>query len=308
MNAPRFCVVGADSAIGAALLTRLADGGAPAVGSTRRHISNSSANLFPLDLLDTEHCALPPCDVLVIAAAMTRLADCRAQPAAAYRANVVAPARLAKLAAASGAFVVFLSTSQVFDGAKPVAKVSDRPTPQSVYGRLKAEAEACMTELGEQAAVVRLGKTIGLHLQLFQDWRARLAAGRTVHAFDDLMMSPICISKVAFGLEQIGLRRLHGVWHLGGREDMSYFDAARRLADRLGVSQTLVLRGSAREQGIPAEERPPHTVLDTDATAEAIGLTISDAFGELDIGLGFESWSPGSRTTRTVSTMEGQDG
>lgn len=291
---PRFVVIGANGAIGSSLMRRLRVDAIEAVGSTRRE-SLDSRDQFRLDLADEPSTFdLPGCDVLVLTAAMTRLADCRADPTAAQRINVLAPVQLAEIALRRGGFVIFLSTNQVFDGSKAGFRSDDAVNPRSVYGGLKAEAERVLRSLGDRVAIVRLSKTIGTHLRLFKDWQESLSAARQIEAFTDLVMAPLSIDKVVAGIEVIGMARAGGVWHLGGRQDISYFEAARHLAGRLDVAQSLVRAASAAAKGIPAEERPSHTVLDPGDIDEVIGFKISDALCELNIGLGFEAWSPPS--------------
>jgi len=285
--AARFCVIGGDGLIGAALCDDLRLQGQPAIASTRRAPIDAKQQFF-LDLQgDPEHFRLPEADVVVLTASMTRLAECRANPADAWRANVDAQLRLAEEAVRRGAFVVFLSTNQVFDGMRPGMKPDAPMSARSVYGKLKAEAEMRLLALGESVCVVRLSKVIAPRLQLFAHWRRDLSNGGAIVAFDDLVMAPIAISKVVAGIERLGRARANGVWHLGGREDMSYVAAGRRIAWRLGVDQDLVRVASAAQAGIPEEERPPHTVLAPGDIEKATGVEIADAETELDIGLGF---------------------
>ena len=114
----RFCIIGGDGAIGSALEKSLRARGVAARSSTRRELVDRMTQ-FSLDLRgDLTDSAIPECDVIVLAAAMAKLADCRADPETARRVNVDAQVDLARRAARSGAFVVFLSTNQVFDGTK----------------------------------------------------------------------------------------------------------------------------------------------------------------------------------------------
>ncbi len=291
-ESPRVCVIGGDGAIGAALLRRLHSDGVAAVASTRRAAPDAS-DRFRLDLADDLHgFRLPDCDVLVLAAAMTRLADCRENPEAARRINVEAPVALAQMGIHRGAFVIFLSTNQVFDGSRAGVSCDEPTNPRSAYGAMKSEAENRLRALNRDVAIVRLSKVIGRHLGLFEDWRKRLSADEPIDAFVDLVMAPIAIDKVVAGLEAIGLQRAGGIWHLGGREDISYYEAARHLARRLGAPPALVRAASATEKGIPAVERPPHTALHPGSIDALTGVVIDDAFAELDKGLELEDRSP----------------
>jgi dTDP-4-dehydrorhamnose reductase len=286
-NKARFCIIGGDSAIGAAMCQDLRAKGVEVRSSTRRELVDPMTQ-FALDLRSASNDAsIPECDVVVLAASMTRLAECRSNMEAARLVNVDAQVRLAKQAAKQGAFVVFLSTNQVFDGTIANVTPEEKRAPRSIYGHLKAAAEIELLALRSEVAVLRLSKVIGKHLSLFETWTRELRRGGTVDAFDDLMMAPIAQEKVIFGIERIGTLRLRGIWHLSGREDISYAEAARHLARRLGADEKLIRVTSAAAAGIPEEERPLHTALDPGAIETMTGVRISDARTELDIGLGF---------------------
>lgn len=292
---PSFCIVGGDGAIGCALAGALRAKGVETVSSTRRALRDHNAQ-FHLDLSgDLAGLRLPASDVVVLTASVTRLAECRAAPEMARHVNVDAQIMLAERALKSGAFVIFLSTAQVFDGTRPNVVPQEKPAPRSVYGRLKAAAEAELLRLGDGIAIIRLGKVIGRHLRLFETWRDDLSHGRSIDAFADLTMAPIAMAKVVAGIERTGLARASGLWHLAGREDISYVDAARHLAARLGADAALVRIASAAAAGIPAEERPPHTALAGGETEAVTKVAIGDARTELDIGLGFADWSVGQQ-------------
>jgi dTDP-4-dehydrorhamnose reductase len=247
---------------------------------------------FPLDLRgNSTDIAMPECDVVVLAASMTRLAECRSEPETARLVNVDAQIRLAEQAAKNGAFVVFLSTNQVFDGTRLNVTPGEKRAPRSVYGRLKADAEMELLRLGRHVAVIRLSKVIGKHLLLFETWRRELLCGRAVNAFDDLVMAPIAMVKVVMGIERIGVQRASGIWHLSGREDIDYAEAGRHLARRLGADEKLICAVRAAAVGIPEDERPVHTVLAPGEIETVTGVQTGDARTELDIGLGFADWS-----------------
>jgi dTDP-4-dehydrorhamnose reductase len=288
VTTPRFCIIGGDGAIGVALHARLDALGIPTIRSSRRQHSRDALHL---DLRKPDlGVRLCENDVVVLAAAMTNLASCREDPAAARQANVEAPFSLARQAREAGAFVVFPSTNQVFDGAQIDPEPDTPVAPRSTYGKLKAEAEARLAELGPDVAILRLGKAIGPHLGLFASWRCDLLAGRPIKAFGDLVMAPIAIVKVACALERIGMLRAGGVRHLSGGTEVDYASAARHFAARIGAAENLVVPALAAEAGIPESERPPHARLAAGDIEKIVGFAGADARRELDIGLGFVAW------------------
>jgi dTDP-4-dehydrorhamnose reductase len=282
-----ICIVGGDGMIGRALQCQLAAAGVRHCASTRR--AGGPAGFF-FDLERSHAKPLPGgYGVVVLTAAMTRLSDCRAQPAMAHRLNVEAPVEIAKRAFDQGAAVLFLSTNQVFDGSRPSVPPEHPLNPRSLYGKLKAEAEERLRALGGALAILRLGKVIGPGLALFDTWRGELGAGRPIRAFEDLKLAPVAISKVAHALQALALSRMPGTFHLSCNEEIAFADAARHLALRVGAGPALVISALAADANVPEEERPPHVSLAPSARAEIAGIRCQAARVELDLGLGFDA-------------------
>ncbi|HEB54211.1 MAG TPA: NAD-dependent epimerase/dehydratase family protein [bacterium] len=99
--------------------------------------------------------ALQP-DVVLHLAAMSRLAECDADPAAAARVNTVLAEECARR---FGARLLFASTDLVFDGRSAPYAESATPSPLSVYGASKAEGEERVRRHGSR--VVRLPLLFG---------------------------------------------------------------------------------------------------------------------------------------------------
>src|SRR5262245_2484841 len=97
-----------------------------------------------LDITRPDHIAAVLRDfgpqVLVNAAAFTKVDACETQAELAMRVNAEGPALLAAACRELGVTLVQLSTDYVFDGAKPAGEAyaePDAPAPLSVYGRSK---------------------------------------------------------------------------------------------------------------------------------------------------------------------------
>jgi dTDP-4-dehydrorhamnose reductase len=280
----RFCIIGGDGVLGSALVHDLRRSGVDVICSTRKKPIDAQ-RAFYLDLADPRLPSLPKIDVVILAAAVSRPADCRSDPGNTWRINVEAQASIGEQALARGAFVIFPSSTLVFDGSRALPNPEDPRSPCTEYGKQKAAAESALLRHGDGVAVVRLGKVISRHSSLFENWRRDLLQGQPVYAFDDLVMAPIAIGKTVAGIETLGRKRASGIWHLCGREDISYFEAAEHLACRLKARASLVRRASAAEAGIPVEERPPHSALAIGGSEEVAGVKIADPRAEIDEGL-----------------------
>ena len=94
--------------------------------------------------------------IIVNAAAHTAVDKAESEPELARAINAIAPAVLAREAAASGAWIVHYSTDYVFDGSGTRPWTEDSPTaPLSVYGRTKLEGEQAIRASGARHLIFR---------------------------------------------------------------------------------------------------------------------------------------------------------
>lgn len=96
--------------------------------------------------------------VVINAAAYTRVDEAQRQPERAYAVNSQAPLDLARACARAGVRLIHLSTDYVFDGQRTTPYTeADRPNPQSVYGQSKWLGEQHVLAHHPDALVVRTG-------------------------------------------------------------------------------------------------------------------------------------------------------
>lgn len=244
-------IIGAGGTIGGALANYLHAKGVDVIGTTHESLDLATPASWP---------ELPQADVAYLCAAITKLNDCENDPESTRLVNVTHMQLLAERLLAQGHFVVFLSSNQVFNGKKPHVAASDAPSPPNQYGKQKAEMEQWLMAR-EETAVLRLTKVISTPLPMIAAWKEALAKGEPVEAFDDLLFAPIPLNAVIEALTQIGEKRLAGISQLSGADDISYYEIAQKLADRLGVDRKKVVPAFALEKGIPASFLPKHGTL-----------------------------------------------
>lgn len=278
-----YLVVGVDGMLGGALRAALEATGAPTLG-TALQPDAPTPGCLRLDLAESvARWPIPDAvSTAFLGAAITSLEACRADPAWTRRINVEGTVRLARLLLDQGAFVIFPSTNLVFDGSASFRRADERPNPQTEYGRQKAEVEAALLVQGRRVAVVRFTKVLAPRLRLLSGWRAALRAGAPVHPFHDMVMSPVPLTFVTQVLLSVAAQQTAGILQVSGAEDVTYAQAARRLADRLGAAPDLVQPISARDAGLPPEWTPPHTTLDTSRLCGDLGLSAPDPWAALD--------------------------
>ncbi len=284
----RALIFGSTGHIGRALAGRLAAAGVEIVGSARPGAADAPdpcpgsrpdscsvppsalPSALPLDLSDEEavrNVPLPPADVAFFCAGVTSLKACAADPGASRRVNVQAPILLRRRLATQGTRLVYLSSSSVFDGSRPLRETDEPTCPMTEYGRQKAEAEAALLApyaplasgapgaSGGDVLVVRLTKVITPG-DLFDQWRKDLLAGKTIRPFSDMPVAPVSLEAAAAVLAELAATGASGIRHVSAPRDISYAEAARRLAERLGVSPDLVRPQTVAESGIALEHAP----------------------------------------------------
>jgi dTDP-4-dehydrorhamnose reductase len=218
-------------------------------------------------------------DLLINAAAYTRVDDAEREPEAAARANALGPAVLAAECARHGTWLTHVSTDYVFDGRQnhPYA-IDAAPRPLGVYGRTKLEGErAVLEKLPRGATVVRAswlysatGGFAGRMLTLMKSRpQLRIVA--------DQVGAPTSVHGLARTLWELGTRRAAGLWHWCDSGVASWYDFAVAIAE-LGAELRLLTTAPAITPIAGAEyptlaARPVYSVLDKRATEELLGRT-----------------------------------
>ena len=143
---------------------------------------------------------------------------------------VAGSANVAHAAVSVGARLVHLSTDVVFDGRKGGPYVEeDVPSPCTVYGRAKADAEARVSEAAPGALIVRTSLIVGgpghepsKHELVARDPSATF--------YDDEIRSPVQVSDLAAALLELASLDLSGPLNVAGADDVSRAELAELVA------------------------------------------------------------------------------
>lgn len=283
----RHLVVGADGLIGQALVAHLDSLGEDVLETTRRGDTPTKRRLF-LDLERDVSTWLPPLGIshAYLCAAITSTEDCRRKPSETMRVNVEASEIIARKLVASGAFVVLLSSNQVFDGSRPFCKAEEPLCPVTEYGRQKAELEQRLSSCGESLAIVRLTKIIPPEFRLFQTWLKALDAGDSVTPYLDKFFAPLPLSFSIETIAEVARRRLAGITQISGNRDITYEQAARHIVRQLGRRQFLVKPTPEPRSGERVSETPSYTTLDTTRLREELKRLPPDVWSTINAAVG----------------------
>lgn len=192
---------------------------------------------------------------VVNAAGYVRVDDAEREPEKCFRENAEGPAVLARLCAERDVQLLTFSSDLVFDGAKGEPYVeSDEPSPRSVYGRSKAEAERRVLEAHPEALVARTSAFFGPWDEYnFVTLALRaLAAGERFAAASDSFVSPTYVPDLVNACLDLLIDGERGVWHLANQGAVSWAELARISAVRHGLDETLIDARPARSLNLVA--------------------------------------------------------
>jgi len=259
----RYVVTGAGGMLGHDLLDAL----------TGREVT--ALTRADLDITDPAavRAALRGADVVINAAAYTRVDDAESDEASAFAINATGAGILADAAAAVGARLVHVSTDYVFDGSGTEPYAEDTPRrPLGAYGRTKAAGEELVLRHPE-VYVVRTAWLYGEHGGNFPTTMLRLAREReSLSVVTDQVGQPTWSRDLADAIVRLlDTDAPFGIYHGTNSGTASWFDLARAVFELAGLDPERIQPTDSSAFTRPAP-RPAYSVLGHEAW-RAAGLT-----------------------------------
>jgi dTDP-4-dehydrorhamnose reductase len=183
-------------------------------------------------------------DVIINCAAMTNVDACETDRELAWKINVSGVEYLAEAAKKQHALLAHVSSDYVFDGRNGPYTEEDRPEPLSYYGKSKLASENALRSAGIRYVVARTmvlyGHAPGVKAN-FALWLIQsLRAGQTVRIVDDQIGNPTLVDDLAYGLLRAVELEKTGVYNIAGREIVSRYEFAVRLARVFALDESLI--------------------------------------------------------------------
>jgi dTDP-4-dehydrorhamnose reductase len=212
-------------------------------------------------------------DVIVNAAAYTKVDQAEDEPDRAFRINAAAAGELAAAARKAGARLIQISTDYVFDGDADVPYTEEaRTNPLGVYGRSKLEGEELVRSETPDHLIVRTAWVYSPFGQNFVKTMMRLGRDRdSLSVVADQHGNPSSALDLADGLltaisvwRQDSRRGLGETFHLAGSGPATWFEFAEHIlaeCKRLGISSATVCPISTEDWPTKAA-RPRNSMLD----------------------------------------------
>lgn len=258
----RYLITGARGMLGTDLIPALAGRDVTALGRAELDITDAAA----VDAAVAGH------DVVINAAAYTRVDDAETHEPEAHAINATGAGLLAEAARRHGARIVQLSTDYVFDGTATSPYPEDAPRhPVSAYGRTKAEGERLVLAAHpEGAVIVRTAWLYGAGGPNFAKTMRRLAVDRPeIAVVTDQVGQPTWTGDLAERIVALlDTDAPAGIYHGTNAGQASWFEFARAVFGESGLDPARITPTDSASFVRPAP-RPAYSVLGHDGWARA---------------------------------------
>jgi len=238
---------------------------------------------FAGDLCDSDHMRtladrIDP-DIIINSAALADVDRCETEPELSYRVNAGAARNL--LDRFPDAKFVQISTDYVFSDCDKrrtaLPRADDETDPVNVYGRHKLEAEHMALAASRHHLIIRVNSLFDYRgrKNIFSHVLANLSGGKRIDGFTDQISNPISTITAAEITMALIQNAAEGVFHVGGREIVSRYEFACRIADYFGYDSKLVTAATSVSRSRPAR-RPTRAGLDCHSTETVLGISMPD--------------------------------
>jgi dTDP-4-dehydrorhamnose reductase len=198
---------------------------------------------------------------IVLAAAYTDVDGCETHRDLAFDVNCRGAVNVANAAKEQGAGLLFLSTDYVFDGTKTTPYATgDPPSPRSVYGESKAQAEIQLLQILPECCIARTSWLFGVGGKCFPDTILKLAGSRPqLEVVGDQRGSPTYTIDLARAVIQLCRQQANGIVHVTNRQDCSWYEFAREIIAGAGLDTRV--RETTSDKFVRPAKRPQYSVL-----------------------------------------------
>ena len=225
-------------------------------------------------------------DVIINTAAYTNVDGCENEREKCWEVNVHAVAGILESNFRKNPVFVQISTDYVFDGEKGMYRETDKPNPRGNYARSKLAAENLISGADLEYMIIRTQVLFGTGKKVrpnFVTWVIeQLRRGDKIHVVDDQIGNPTYAPDVCESVYRLLEKQAYGLYHVSGRERISRYDFALRIAEEFGLNRELIERTSTEmlKQDSP---RPMDSSFILDKLVNNIGWEPHDIKGALEL-------------------------
>lgn len=216
-------VIGGDSQIGKELTKHFLSTGITTVGTTRKVNQNAYLQRFELgegpEKFDCEF------ETVYICAGITSIKACDQDWEFSNKVNVLDSFKTACEFSKRGSKIIFVSSSEVFDGKAPFRDVDEIGQPTSSYGQQKLKMEGLLTSLSSNHTILRLSKVQSSQHNIVRTWRQSASSSKRIDVHSGRFMAPVTTVSAVSALVKLKEEK-GGIYQLSNRKEFSMLEIA----------------------------------------------------------------------------------
>lgn len=269
-------IIGGSSKIGLAFADKLRANRHNYYVTTRNSIIADNEIYFDLLSKNYKDMLANAKNVAILCGGITSIEECQRNPKSSREVNVFSIVSLVKELIKNNVFVIYLSSSTVFDGELAWPNENSHLTPVIEYGKQKAESEKLLLAIPNSEkflAIVRITKiltnsTNSIENYLFLELRNR----KLVNPFEDLLMAPVSEYYAIENLYKIFRKKIPGVYHLSGETEISYADLCYEIAKKFDFDRNIIKPIKINNSGANILFQPKHPGLGMESTGRLLNI------------------------------------
>ncbi|MDC0074437.1 sugar nucleotide-binding protein [Alphaproteobacteria bacterium] len=254
----QILVIGSDGFIGKSISSYLKNKKYNIVNTSRKNISGKKIFFDLKDDINKFKLIKP--DSVIICAGITSVDYCKNNPKYSSEVNVFGVKKIIDHFKFKKSQVIYLSTSQVFNGKTPYQKKHSLTSPLSEYARQKLLSEKIILNNG--GVVIRVTKILSKETELIKRWQSQLSCNKQINAFSNLPIAPLNADFVCEFIKKVIDKNSSGLFQLSPKDDIKYIDIAKRLANKINSNENLVNSVLAKPFDIGYKSLPEFATLD----------------------------------------------
>ncbi len=210
--------------------------------------------------------------IVLHAAAYTDVDGCESNIETAMAVNAEGAENVALACKDIDAKLIYFSTDYIFDGEKssPYTE-TDKPDPQTVYGKSKLEGEKKITGILDDYAILRIAWLYGAHGKNFVRTMIKLGNKQLRQAKEGQVVEPLIVVNDQFGnptwtievarqTEVIIDNGLTGIYHCTSEGETTWYDFAKTIFMELSLK--VYLKSCTTDEFPRPARRPKYSVLE----------------------------------------------
>ncbi len=201
-------------------------------------------------------------DIVIHAAAYTKVDDCESHPETAYKVNEAGTKNVALGCKDINAKLICISTDYIFNGRKNIPYLeNDIPEPLSVYGDSKLKGELVVQDILNDFIIVRTSWLFGRNGNNFISAILKQAEKtKTIKVVNDQTGSPTYTIDLSHAIEKLISCNAKGIFNITNSGECSWYQFAKNILELAGIKGVDVVPITSEELKRPAR-RPAYSIL-----------------------------------------------